>query len=153
VFADRFPAALDYVEEPLPAHLADASGDPAADVARRESAAEGSAKAREVFAELTPAEHQLMSVLDHPTMIQQEVLGLGRSQTHRKRDALWTRLRAMLGPEPDRSAVFTELIDLCRDSHPPRAERRGPDDSLDATSESTAGRRAVDDVEGGPRER
>jgi hypothetical protein len=118
VFAERFPRALSYEDEPFdPTDEVRAdpdATDPGATVVDLDESRHARELAETIYARMSPDERRLLPVLSAGVGEQQQVTGLGRSATYQRVAALRARLVAWLGPEEDRhQKVVRFLIELC----------------------------------------
>jgi hypothetical protein len=118
VFAERFPRALNYQDDPFDPTddvRADPDAtDPGATVVDLDESRRARDLAETIYARMSPDERDLLPVLTSKVEEQQRVTGLGRSATYQRVGALKARLAAWLGPEEDRhQKVVRFLIDLC----------------------------------------
>jgi hypothetical protein len=124
VFAQRFAAAMDPIEVPLPEHQDDDDEDgggsdvpsdapgPEDLVIAKSMAAEAGAAANEIVERLSDDERAVVSVIDDPAAVMQR-LGRARSQSAEFTRRLKAKICELAGTGADRDEIVRAVIAIC----------------------------------------
>ncbi|WP_157597374.1 hypothetical protein [Streptacidiphilus rugosus] len=121
VFAQRFPASMDPVEvatepEELPdssrRHVHDEWQNPETALIDQEEEFSAALSAAEIVGRLSRPERGVLLTWEDPSAVQ-KLLGCGRSQAYHQIKRLKEKLALLVGEQPDRLAVLSEVVALC----------------------------------------
>lgn len=112
VLVRRFPAAVEPADARLDEQTFDRVTAPVDDPMTERSGEVGD-RAREVYAQLSPAQRALLPHVTDPIADQMQILRAGRSQTYVAVRTLRTMLADLIPEDEWRDTVFHELVQLC----------------------------------------
>lgn len=111
VLVQRFPAAVELADATLDQSAFDLTVAPFED--RPDVLVEVSARAREVYDQLSPSQRALLPHLDKPVDDHMQILGVGRSQAYEAARKLRAALRELVPEDELRGNVTLEVLRLC----------------------------------------